>query len=128
MSGFTFDHLHLRSPDPEAAARFYVDMLGAGITNRVTTPNGLRIIMKLGGMTTFIEQVPAGTHAAPAAPYVGVEHVGLCVDDIHAVVAALKAKGAHFPMEPNSPRPGITIAFVDAPDGVRVELLERKAA
>lgn len=127
MADFTFDHLHLRSPDPEAAAGFYVTMLGAQISNRVTTPNGLRVIMTLGGMTTFIEQVPAGTHAAPAAPYVGVEHVGLCVDDMSATVARLKASNVHFSMEPNSPRPGITIAFIDAPDGVRVELLERKA-
>ena len=73
MANFTFDHLHLRSPDPEAAAGFYVGMLGASISNRVNTPNGLRIILQLGGMTTFIEQVPAGTHAAPMAPYIGVE-------------------------------------------------------
>ncbi|MBR0644648.1 VOC family protein [Plastoroseomonas hellenica] len=128
MAGFTFDHLHLRSPDPEAAARFYVDMLGAEITGHATTPAGLRVLMSLGGITMFIEQVPAGTAVAPPAPYIGNEHIGLKVENIHAAVAAMKAKGAHFSMEPNSPRPGITIAFVDAPDGVRVELLERAAA
>ena len=128
MAGFTFDHLHLRSPDPEVAARFYVEILGAHIKTRAETPNGVRIILSLGGVTMFIEQVPAGTHAAPAAPYVGVEHVGLSVDDIHGAIAEMKAKGAHFSLEATSPRPGVTIAFVDAPDGVRVELLERKAA
>jgi len=125
MAAFTFDHLHLRSPDPEAAAAFYVDMLGASITNRVPTPRGLRIVMALGGVTMFIEEVPAGTAAAPAAPYVGVEHVGLSVTGLHAAVAEMKAKGAHFTLEPTSPRPGVTIAFVQAPDGVQVELLER---
>jgi len=125
MAAFTFDHLHLRSPDPEGAAAFYVNMLEASITNRVETPQGLRIIMALGGVTMFIEEVPAGTHAPPDAPYVGVEHVGLSVTGIHAAVAEMKAKGAHFTLEPTSPRPGVTIAFVQAPDGVQVELLER---
>ncbi|MDB5381778.1 MAG: glyoxalase [Rhodospirillales bacterium] len=127
MTSVVFDHLHLRSPDPEAAARFYIDMLGAELTGRAETPNGTRMLLKLGGITAFIEQVPPGTHSAPAMPYVGVEHIGLVVQDLHAVVADLKAKGCHFSTEPRSPRPGTTIAFVDAPDGVRVELLERKA-
>jgi len=125
MATFTFDHLHLRSPDPEAAAAFYVNMLGADITNRVPTPRGLRIIVALGGVTMFIEEVPMGTHAAPLAPYVGVEHVGLSVTGLHAAVAEMKTKGAYFTLEPTSPRPGVTIAFVQAPDGVQVELLER---
>jgi hypothetical protein len=29
---------------------------------------------------------------------------------------------------PESPRPGVRIAFVAAPDGTRVELVERRAA
>jgi catechol 2,3-dioxygenase-like lactoylglutathione lyase family enzyme len=128
MPDFAFDHLHLRSPDPEAAARFYVEMLGAEITGRAAVPAGIRVLMTLGGVTLFIEQVPPGTAAAPPSPFIGNEHIGLHVDDLEAVVAAMKAKGAHFSMEPNSPRPGITIAFVEAPDGIRVELLERKAA
>ncbi|HEY4253962.1 MAG TPA: VOC family protein [Roseomonas sp.] len=128
MATFTFDHLHLRSPNPEKAAQFYVDMLGAQITGHAQTPNGLRVLMTIGGITMFIEQVPATTPVAPPAPFVGNEHIGLSVKDIHTVVAAMKARGAHFSMEPNSPRPNITIAFVDAPDGVRVELLERAAA
>ena len=92
------DHLHLRSPDPEAAATFYLNMLGAGITNRVPTPRGRRIVMALGGVTMFIEEVPVGTHAAPLGPYAGVEHVG--VTGLHAAVAEMKTKGAHFTLEP----------------------------
>jgi catechol 2,3-dioxygenase-like lactoylglutathione lyase family enzyme len=29
MSEFRWDHLHLRSPDPEATAQYYVDVFGA---------------------------------------------------------------------------------------------------
>ena len=37
MFDATFDHLHLRSLDPDAAARFYVDNLGASLADRLET-------------------------------------------------------------------------------------------
>jgi len=40
-------------------------------------------------------------------------------------VAELKRRGAHFALEPRTIRPGVRIAFVQAPDNVRIELLER---
>jgi catechol 2,3-dioxygenase-like lactoylglutathione lyase family enzyme len=31
MTEFSYDHVHLRSPDPEATARYYERMFGAEI-------------------------------------------------------------------------------------------------
>ncbi len=125
MTEFAFDHIHLRSPDAEAAAGFYVSHLGAEIRDRVMNGDALRVIMNLGGTTVFVEQVPAGTPAAPVPPHQGIEHVGLQVSDLPATAAALKAKGVRFTMEPKQLRPGLMIAFIAAPDGVIVELLQR---
>lgn len=120
------DHLHFRSTDAEAAARFYVGMFGATETGRVTQPNGaLRVMLDLGGLAIFVEGVPEGTGAPPAPPFLGLEHLGLKVDDLEAAASALKAKGAVFTLEPKEIRPGVRIAFVQAPDGVQVELLQR---
>ncbi|MFC0407833.1 VOC family protein [Roseomonas elaeocarpi] len=127
MADFTWDHLHLRSTDPVAAARFYVEMFGATETSRVENNGALRVVLSLSGIPLFIEQVPEGTGAPPSPPYLGFEHIGLRVADLEATAAALRAKGATFTMEPNSPRPGLRMAFVQAPDGARVELLERSA-
>jgi catechol 2,3-dioxygenase-like lactoylglutathione lyase family enzyme len=128
MSMFRMDHLHLRSTDPEAAARFYVDALGAQETGRVPVPAGVRIVLTLAGQTLFVEQVPAGTGSPPAPPFLGLEHLGLAVDDLDAALAALSAKGVALASGPSSPRPGIRIAFIAAPDGARIELVERRAA
>ena len=125
MATYTCDHVHLRSLDPTAAARFYVGMFGAVPRGTVAVGSAVREIVALGGLTLFIEQVPAGTGAPPAPPFLGVEHVGLAVDDLDAAVAELTAKGAVFTVLPHSPRPGLRIAFVQAPDGVRVEVLQR---
>ena len=121
------DHLHLRSPDPEAAAQGYAALFGATIADRVTVPKGVRLVVDLGGLRLFIDQVPADTAAAPEPPWVGIEHIGLAVADLDAAAAELRGRGATFMMEPTQIRPGVKIAFVEGPDRVRIELLERAA-
>ena len=37
----------------------------------------------------------------------------------------MMAKGVEFTMKPTVLRPGLKIAFIQAPDGVRIELLQR---
>ncbi|WP_163335374.1 VOC family protein, partial [Enterobacter hormaechei] len=70
-SAFTFDHLHLRSPDPAATARFYVEAFGAVETGRVDVKGALRVMLDLGGITLFIEQVPGDTPVPPVPPFMG---------------------------------------------------------
>jgi catechol 2,3-dioxygenase-like lactoylglutathione lyase family enzyme len=125
MPEFRWDHIHLRSPDPEATARYYVDVFGAAPVDKVTVGGAVRMIVSLAGSKLFIEQVPPGTPAPPEPPYLGLEHIGLAVTDLDAVCADLKARGAEFVVEPHAPRPGVRIAFVRAPENVRIELLER---
>lgn len=126
MSGIRIDHLHFRSRDAEAAARFYVQAFGARETGRQPVPAGVRIVLDLAGLALFVESVPDGTPAPPAPPFLGTEHLGLAVDDLDAVLADLAAKGIALQSGPSSPRPGVRIAFVAAPDGARVELVERR--
>lgn len=128
MTQFRCDHVHLRSADPDAMAGFLADMFGATEKGRVRNGAALRIILDLGGLAVFVEQVPAGTHAPPEPPFLGVEHIGLAVTGFDAAIAELRRKGARFSLEPTSPRPGLHIAFVQGPEGLRVEVLERDAA
>jgi len=55
-----------------------------------------------------------------------MEHLGLAVGDLDAAIADLSAKGVKLVSGPAEPRPGVRIAFFAMPDGVRVELIERK--
>jgi lactoylglutathione lyase len=54
---YTSDHIHLRSPNPEKTAHFYVDALKAQEINRAEIHGALRIVVDLGGFKLFIEQV-----------------------------------------------------------------------
>ncbi|MDP2409009.1 MAG: VOC family protein [Pseudolabrys sp.] len=126
MTTFTWDHIHLRTPDPEATAQWFERIFGAEVIRSM--PQGKpRIDLKLGGANIFIAEVAPGdgVNAAPVTPYQGLDHFGLKVSDLDAVAADLKAKGVEFTKEPHSPRPGIKICFVRGPQGISIELLER---
>jgi lactoylglutathione lyase len=128
MTTFTYDHIHLRSTDPEKTAQYYERMFGAEVI-RTMQEGQPRIDLRLGGQNIFIALVPpnSGVNPPPVTPYQGLDHFGLRVTNIEQVVADLKAKGAEFTMELNSPRPNIKICFVRGPEGVSIEVLERTA-
>lgn len=129
MAKFTPDHVHLRSPDPEATAQFYERMFGAEVL-RTVQQGKPRVDLDLGGLKVFIAQAATGDKigAAPTSPYLGLDHIGLTVTGIDAAVAELKAKGAEFTMEPTTIRPNVRIAFLRGPQGVAIELVDRNAA
>jgi lactoylglutathione lyase len=126
MGRFTYEHIHLRSPDPEATAQYYAKMFDAEIIRSQQPDGSPRIDLNLGGQAVFIAKaLPDKTNAAPQAPYFGLEHIGLTVRDIDGITAELKGKGADFTMEPTTVRPGVRIAFLRRPEGVLVELIQR---
>jgi|SRR6195256_542020 catechol 2,3-dioxygenase-like lactoylglutathione lyase family enzyme len=129
MAKFTYDHIHLRSPNPEATAEYYERMFGAEVL-RTTQQGKPRIDLKLGGANIFIAQVSSGdgVNPPPTTPYQGLDHFGLLVSGIDGIVAELKAKGAVFTKEPTTVRPGVRVAFLRAPEGVSIELLDRNAS
>jgi catechol 2,3-dioxygenase-like lactoylglutathione lyase family enzyme len=127
MTEFRYDHVHLRSPDPDATAAWYAKMFGAEIIHSVMSNGIERTDMRLGGIMVFIAKVPESAELAekPENSFVGLDHMGLRVNDIDDVCAELKAKGAEFTTEPKTIRPGVRIAFVRGPEGVLIELLDR---
>lgn len=129
MAKYTWDHIHLRSTNPEATAQWYERMLGAEVI-RTTQEGKPRIDLKIGGADVFIAPVTPGdgVNAPPTTPYQGLDHFGLSVSGIDAIAADLKAKGVEFTKEPTTARPGVRICFIRGPEGVSIELLDRNYA
>lgn len=119
---FIWDHVHIRTSDPEGTAKWFADTLGAEI---VRTP--VRLDVKLGSANIFLAPVTAGdgVNPPPSTPYQGLDHFGLAVKDIDDVAAHLKGKGVVFTKEPHTIRPGVRICFIRGPQGISIELLER---
>ena len=134
MSIVRFDHIHLRSSDPEATARFFETMFGAEATRGVYPPGTLypgqaRIMLRVGGQKVLI--APTHPHdpmtPAPAFPYYGLEHFGFTVEDLDATVAELRSKGAEIAVGPVTRDAGVYLAFVRGPDGIIVELVQKRS-
>ena len=132
MREYRYDHVHLRSPNPDATATFFETMFGAAAKRDVYPPGTLypgqmRISLTLGGQRVLI--APTHPHdptaAAPAFPHYGLEHLGLTVDDVDAACEELRAKGAEIAIGPLTRSPGLRLAFVRGPEGIMVELVQR---
>jgi catechol 2,3-dioxygenase-like lactoylglutathione lyase family enzyme len=110
-----------------ATAQYYQRMFDAKIIESIQSDGKPRIDLDINGLTVFLAHVPAEADipAAPVDPHLGLDHFGLRVDNIDAAYTELTQRGAAFTVPPRTIRPGVRIAFVQAPDNVRIELLER---
>ncbi len=133
MRTYHYDHIHLRSPDPDATARFFEAMFDAEVTRSIYPPGTLypgqmRVTMKVGGQKVLI--APTHPHdptaTAPQFPYYGLEHIGLTVDDVDAACEELRAKGADVAIGPLTRDPGTRLAFIRGPEGIMVELVQSR--
>jgi catechol 2,3-dioxygenase-like lactoylglutathione lyase family enzyme len=113
----TFDQVHLGVPQPETAARWYVEHLGAKPGDHVDRIwfGGTRVI--------FLENAtPAPSRGA------AIDHFALSCADVKAQVDALEGSGARV-TTPVSDMPGLgRYAYIEDPWGARIQLVEEPGA
>ena len=124
---YTYDHIHVRTKEPEGMASFFETMFGAKVLRLIQSDGVPRVDLDINGLAIFIASVPPEEHIdlSPRDPHLGLDHFGFRVDDIDGAVEDLRSKGAEIYTEPRTIRPGVRIAFVRGPDDVRIELLQR---
>ncbi|NNK94213.1 MAG: VOC family protein [Desulfobacterales bacterium] len=127
MPKYHVDHLHLICPNIEETKNWYCEVFGGKVTFEgdfkgkqvyYVDVNGFSIIM----IEQFPDQDPI---PATIQTKEGLDHFGFAVEDMDAAAADLRAKGVKFVVEPMQVRPGLRIAYIEAPDKVRIELSER---
>ena len=123
-----FDHVHLVAQDPRAAAQWYVDKLGGKILRSIEMKGAPQVYISFGEAMVLVRgQRPDEKAGGKPGLEWGLDHFGLRVrGDFDGFCAGLRAKGVAFSMEPTDINPTTRIAFIEAPDGVSIELLDRK--
>lgn len=118
-------HTRMRVNDLERTVKFYVDALGLECSRRHTSPRGAQLAF----LRTPNSDEEIEICQLPNSPSVQVQpdlmHLAFEVDDLTAFAAALKAKGYELSDGPTSTGSGSVIAFIDAPEGYEVELIQR---
>jgi lactoylglutathione lyase len=122
----------LRVRDLDASLRFYCDVLGMKLLRRNDYPDGRFTLAFVGYDDESRAAVIELTHNWGKTDYVlgdAFGHVALGVDDIHRTCARLRDAGARITREPGPMKHGTTvIAFLEDPDGYKIELIEQKPA
>jgi catechol 2,3-dioxygenase-like lactoylglutathione lyase family enzyme len=119
-AGVGVHHIHLRGADPAAMLAWYSTQFGGRVGKLKDRIDGI----DMSGVWILVQRgdaVPSQGHS--------IDHIGFRPIDVDASVAELKSRNVKITTEP---RPltfanGVTarIAFAEAPDGVRIELVQR---
>ena len=116
-AGVTNGHWHLNSRDIEANKKIFVAMGGTAIKA------GNFEIVRFPGVLVYLNQGAGATPANGGTVVSVVNHVGFTVPNTQEAVAKWKAAGVNV-------LPGgqgrADQAFVETPDGIRIEILENK--
>lgn len=127
-ASLAFDHVHLVAKNPQATADWYVDKLGGNVVRSLEVKGAPQIYVSLGGFIVIVrgERPSESANDKPGLQW-GVDHFGVRVQgDFDGFCGELRKRGVRFSLEPTDFNPTTRIAFIQAPDGVSVELLNRK--
>jgi lactoylglutathione lyase len=126
---FRILHAMIRVRDLDRSLGFYCKQLGMKVLRRQDYPEGKFTNTFIGygdeSQQAVIELTHNWDRAEPYEMGTGFGHLAIGVPDIHAACERLRADGVKITREPGPMKHGTTvIAFVEDPDGYKIELIE----
>lgn len=125
---YNLNHIHLKSLDPEKTANWWVDTFNFEIVGDMTRHTGDRFIRcrSENGVPVNISGPLDGQELPESDSGVkqGLEHFGFDVEDIDGEIKRLAGLGAPLVDGPNELPDGTRFCWVEAPDNVRIELIQ----
>jgi len=127
---FRYLHTMLRVGDLPRSLAFYTTHLGMKEIRRNDVPDGKYTLVFLGYGDESSETVLELTYNYGVTSYEmggAFGHLAIGVPDIYATCETMRAAGVKISREPGPVKFGTTvIAFIEDPDGYKIELIERK--
>ena len=118
-------HTRYRVTDLEKTVAFYRDVLGLKETRRHTSPRGSQLVFfKAPGSEEEIELCKFD-ESGPVVVGPDLTQLAFLVENMEEFARAAAAKGHPLSDGPHKTSSGDRIAFIDAPEGYEIELIER---
>jgi len=118
-------HTRYRVEDLDKTVTFYKDVLGLEETRRSKSPRGSELVFfKAPGSEEEIE-ICKFDESGPVQVGPDLTHLAFEVEDMEAFAKHAAEKGYPLSDGPTKTSSGAVIAFVDAPEGYEVELIQR---
>ena len=122
----------LRVGDLEKSIAFYTEVLGMKVLRRKDYPEGRFTLAFVGYQDEAEGTVLELTHNWDTRKYdlgTGYGHIAIEVDDAYQACEEVKKRGGKVTREAGPMKHGITvIAFVEDPDGYKIEFIQKKTA
>ncbi len=117
-------HTRYRVQDLEKTVHFYKNILGLEETRRHTSGRGSQLVFfKAPGSDQEIE-ICKFDESGPVMVGPDLTHLAFEVEDMDAFAREVAAKGYPFSDGPHTSPSGSKIAFIDAPEGYEIELIQ----
>ena len=127
-----FLHTMIRVNDLDESLRFYCDALGMKLLRKKDYPGGEFTLAFVGYGDEKDNTVIELTHNWGTSSYdqgSAFGHLAIGVDDIYQACDELKGRGVNVVREPGPmAHGGAVIAFIEDPNGYKVELIDLKGA
>ena len=124
-------HTMLRVGDLQRSLHFYTDILGMKLLRQKDYPDGKFTLAFVGYRDEHEHTVVELTYNYGVDKYelgTAFGHLAIAVDDVYAATERIRAAGGKVVREPGPMKNGTTVlAFVEDPDGYRIELLAERA-
>ena len=127
---YRFLHTMIRVKDLDKSIDFYTRLLGMELTRKTDYPSGEFTLAFIGygeeSDTTVIELTHNWGQEEPYDLGNAFGHLAIGVPDIYGTCEQLEKEGVNIP-RPAGPMKhgGSVIAFIEDPDGYKIELIER---
>lgn len=118
------NHIHVVCSDLPASESWFLDGVGAELVERRESRGIPTSELLLGGIRVLLRAASKDENRADGEQRkYGIDHFGLDVTDVDALVEKLRARGIEIAREPeNSPRN--RVAFITGPDNLVIELVQ----
>ena len=125
MNDIFFDHVHIISQNPQESAKWFVEVLGGKRGETVHIQGAPQIYITFEGAKVIIRGKRNGENAIDKVGVEwGTDHFAFQVkSNFDEYCKDLQSKGVKFTLEPTQFNPSTLIAFIEAPDGVSIEII-----
>ena len=119
-------HTRYRVNHLEKTVAFYRDVLGLRETSRHNSPRGSELVFMKAPESEEEIELCSYLAAGPVHVQADLTHLAFEVDDLEAFARQLEKKGVKLSDGPTKSTLGMIFAFVDAPEGYEIELIQKK--
>ena len=117
-------HTRYRVNDMEKTVAFYRDVLGLELTHRGRSGRGSELAFFKAPESEEQIEICAFAESGPVTVCNDLMHLAFLVDDLDKLGERLKQHGWKFSEGPHGTKGKGRMAFVDAPEGYEIELIE----